>query len=285
MSRIEQHVAASKQPAEAASSPFASMPVDKLWDSRVSPRVAKQEAELVDKVQNNFGFSGAHEHEGIIGLNRQPYRHKLIGAKWQGGRGPPPFKVTHRVYCFFLLNIQATCSAKPMVLWPARQYAEDIEMHHMCKDNKLSVIKCNSLFFRKANLQGRAVNQAMKAQKQLPSVNVSGAAGPMWGGQQVTVMVPNAQLCRHVKVCGVEAEEPEAQDQHTTRFVVTSPPLTDALAACVSLLDAANIVLSGRITLDIGQPEPFVASQAFAYYGFRERRPQTRPARRDAPLP
>jgi len=281
MSCIEQHVAASKQPAEAAGSPFASMPVDKLWDSRVSPRVSKEEVEIVEEVQNTFDFSGAHEHVGIIGLNRQPYRHKLVGAKWQGGRGPPPFKLTHSVYCFFLLNIEATCSAKRMVLWPSRQYAEDIEMHHMCEDNKLSVIKCNSLFFHKANLQGSAVKQA----KQLPSVTVSGAAGPMWGGQQVTVTVSNAQLCRCVTVCGVEAEETEAQDQHTRRFIVASPPVTDALAACVSPPDAANIVLSGRITLDIRQPELFVASQAFAYYGLREWGPRTCPAKRDPPLP
>ena len=284
MSGIEQHVAASKQPAEAASSQFASMPIDKLWDSKVSPRASKEEVELVDTVQNIFDLSGAHEHVGIIGLNRQPYRHKLVGAKWQGGRGPPPFKVTHSVYCFFLLNVKATCSAQPMVLWPARQYAEDIEMHHMCEDNKLSVIKCNSLFFHKANLQGSAVKQAVELQKQLPSVTVSGAAGPMWGGQQVTVTVSNAQHCRRVTVCGVEAEEKEAQDQHTRRFVVTPPPVTDALAACVSRPDAANIVLSGRITLDIGQPELFVASQAFAYYGLREWGPRTRPARRAAPL-
>ena len=285
MSCIEQHVAASKQPAEAASSPFASVPVDKPWNSRVSPRGSKEEVGCGKKVQDTFDFSGAHEHVGIIGLNRQPYRHKLVGAKWQGGRGPPPFKVTHSVYCFFLLNIEAACSAKPMVLWPARQYAEDVEMHHMCEDNELSVIKCNSLFFHKANLQGRAVKQAMKAQKQLPSVTVSGAAGPMWGGQQVTVIVSNAQQCRRVTVCGVEAKETEAQDQHTRQFVVTSPPVTDALAACVSPPDAANIVLSGRITLDIGQPELFVASQAFAYYGLRKWGPHTRPARRDAPLP
>ena len=65
---------------------------------------------------------------------------------------------------------------------------------------------------------------------------------------------------------------------------MTPPPVTDALAACVSLPDAANIVLSGRIALDIGQPELFVASQAFAYYGLREWGPRTRPARRAAPL-
>ena len=87
-----------------------------------------------------FDYSGSHSHYATLGPSRQPHRYSLVGAKWPGGRGPPPFKITHSVYSFFLLNITATMGDK-LVLWPAKQYAEDIEVHHLCEDNKLAVVK------------------------------------------------------------------------------------------------------------------------------------------------
>ena len=281
MSSIEQHVAASQQHASAAQPPpeadsaFSRTSIECAWDPEQSPRMPKVEVGMTDNASGPYGFSGAHKHVAIIGFNRQPYRHKLIGAKWEGGRGPPPFKVTHSVYCFFLLNVQATCSKQPMVLWPARQFAEDIEMHHVCEDNQLSVVKCNSFFFHKANLQGSAVQQAVKQQHELPQEVTVSAPGPMWGGQQVTVTVSPGQQCRGVMVCG-EASSTDLGDEQIRRYRVMPPPISNALAAYVSTPNTANTILSGRVTLNIGQSEPYSASSSFNYHGLWKWGPDTR---------
>ena len=197
MASIEEHVAATRQPISMDAEPLFS-PEPRTWNPTVSPRAKASVAGTdIGQIQDAYDFSGSHCNIGIIGLNRQPHRHKLVGASWLGdeGRrhGPGPFRVTHSVYCFFLLNIEATCSRTPMVLWPACQYAEDIEMHHLCEDNQLSVLKWNSLFFHKANLQGRAAEKAKAEQPEpAPQVSLFPARVPMWGCGQVTVTVQYA---------------------------------------------------------------------------------------------
>lgn len=270
MSSIEQHVAATRQPSGMYAEPLFS-PDPRKWDPAVSPRAEAPAQEPIGQIGDAYDFSGSHCNVGIIGLNRQPFRHRLVGASWDEGRhrGPGPFKITHSVYCFFLLNVKATCSQHPMVLWPARQYAEDIEMHHLCEDNNLSVLKWNSLFFHKANLQGRAAEKAKAEQPgELPQVSLSPSQGPMWGTDQVTVTVRHVRSCTKVTVCGIPATETQHEVEGERVYTVRVPPVSDALAAWVFPPAAENIVLSGcEISLEVGRPEPFGATVGFSYQG------------------
>ena len=271
MSSIEQHVAATRQPiASADAEPLFSVG-QRTWDPAVSTRAAASAQGQTGEIKDAYDFSGSHSNVGIIGLNRQPYRHKLVGATWDQGRRrrPDPFKITHSVYCFFLLNVQATCSKSPKVLWPARQYAEDIEMHHLCEDNQLAVLKVNSLFFHKANLQGPA---AQKAKEGLPhklpqGVSMSPEVGPMWCSQQVTVTVRHAQNCTAVTVCGVPAAEAGSATEGERAYTARLHAVYSTLTACVTAPDERNVVLSGCVSLKIGHPEPFTVSSVFGYQG------------------
>ena len=88
---------------------------------------------------------------------------------------------------------------KNMVLWPARQFAEDIEFHHLCEDSKLAVVKCNRFFFHKSNLQG---SDLRKVQEQ-PTALVTPAHGPMWGGQRLDVQIlPGNLRPTSMTICG-----------------------------------------------------------------------------------
>ena len=71
------------------------------WNAHCSPREVLPHTVQHGLVQSCFDYSGDHKHYAIIGPSRQPYRYKLVGATWPGGAGPPPFKVTHSVFCFF----------------------------------------------------------------------------------------------------------------------------------------------------------------------------------------
>lgn len=278
MSTIEQHVAATLKPSPATEPMF--NPGHRTWDPAISPRKKTTEHVAKGQVLHAYDLSGSHAHVGVIGLNRQPYRHKLVGATWNEGqrRGPSPFKVTHSVYSFFLLNVASTCSKQPMVLWPARQYAEDIEMHHLCEDNQLSVVKRNSLFFHKAKLQGpAAVRAKAQLQEQVPEVvSICPAQGPMWSCQRIEVRVQHAQAGTTVRVCGIlAAKAPDSAMEGQQVYTVQLPVMPEYLAACVTPPDARNVVMSGCVSLGCGQSEPLVAPLTFDYEGFRKWGPET----------
>lgn len=167
------------------------------WDPRVSPRKAYAPKAAVSS-SSWYAYSGAHSHYGIIGPSRQPYRYKVVGAIWPGGAGPPPFKITHSVYCFFLLKVHATVSALPLVLWPAKQVAEDIEFHHLCKDSKLAVVKCSRFFFHKTNLQGADLKRVSAE----PKLSFQAVEGPIWGGQEVLVTLSAPHSIMSVAIRG-----------------------------------------------------------------------------------
>ena len=194
--------------------------VKRDWKPERSPRKRHSPAQQGCTVENWFDYSGSYRHYAIIGPNRQPYRYSLVGATWPSGAGPPPFKITHSVFSFFLLNVEATMTAKELVLWPARQYAEDIEFHHMCEDSQLAVVKCNRFFFHKTNLQGIDLK---KAQDQ-PSVIFHPAQGPMWGGQELHISIlPTAQRVSSVSMCGSNVSH---VSQGASSSMVLTPAVT-----------------------------------------------------------
>lgn len=232
---------------------------ERHWKPARSPRKEHTPAEPGSLVRNWFDYGGSCQHYAIIGPNRQPYRYNLVGATWPSGADPPPFKITHSVFSFFLLNVEATMCAKELVLWPARQYAEDIEFHHMCEDSKLAVVKCNRFFFHKTNLQGPDLK---KAQSQ-PRVTFHPTQGPMWGGQELHVQTFPAQHVTSVTICG--ATVPMRASQGVTSSVVLTPALKSPLLSLSS--GQSNIVLSSSIVVESQQMEPLTAEGHYFYHG------------------
>ena len=233
--------------------------VKRNWKPERSPRKHHSPAQQGCTVESWFDYGGSCRHYAIIGPSRQPYRYSLVGATWPSGAGPPPFKITHSVFSFFLLNVKATMTAKELVLWPARQYAEDIEFHHMCEDSQLAVVKCNRFFFHKTNLQGIDLK---KAQNQ-PRVVFHPAQGPMWGGQELHISVlPTAQLVSSVSMCG-------ANVSHVSQGTSSSMVLTPAVTGPTLSLPAghSNAVLSSSITVQCEGMEPLQAEGQYVYHG------------------
>ena len=91
-------------------------------------------------------FSGSWQGMAMLGLRNGVHRWTDIGTV-----GHPPFKVTHSVYVFYLLNIRATMGRNVRYApCPAR---EDIDFNFSCEEAGLVVAKCNTLMFCKTNLQ------------------------------------------------------------------------------------------------------------------------------------
>lgn len=247
----------------AVSSPFTSGSLVRSWQPELSPRQSTAQTSTGSNVKTWFDYSGSHEHYAIIGPSRQPYRYKLVGATWPGGAGPPPFKITHSVYSFFLLNVAATMSAKPAVLWPARQYAEDIEFNHMCEDSKLAVVKCNRFFFHKANLQGVDLRQAAEN----PRVHIKPTLGPIWGGQHLDVQIQPEQhqtSVHSITVCG-------SRNVYCAQTPILSPELPLHMAPVAS--HQSNVV-TGSVTVQCGTTQ-LEALQQYTYHGLWEWPPGT----------
>ena len=145
-----------------------------------------------------------------------------------------------------------------MVLWPARQFAEDIEFHHLCEDSKLAVIKCNRFFFHKSNLQGLELKKAYEETR----IVFQPAQGPIWGGQQIQVQVlPNAQLVTSVSLCGTDVACSERQ---ASAFCIQTPALMDPklLAAPAT----SNVVVTGNVHA-ICDGQQVTADQQYTYHG------------------
>ena len=230
---------------------------ERYWESNRSPRRKLSPIQQGAQVRSWFDYGGSLQHYAVIGPSRQPHRYSLVGAKWPGGAGPPPFKITHSVFSFFLLNVKATMTAKEKVLWPAKQYAEDIEFHHMCEDSKLAVVKCNRFFFHKANLQGLALKNAQTQ----PRLSFQPAEGPMWGGQELHIQVlPQALPVTSVTICGLMATD---ASQRSTTWL--TPALTSLVPSTVS--EAFTTVMSGDVTVEIKGREPLSAQGQYVYHG------------------
>ena len=238
----------------------------RCWNADCSPRKRAPCTVQSGLVQSWFDYSGDHKHYGIIGPSRQPYRYKLVGATWPGGAGPPAFKVTHSVFCFFLLNVRATMSSRPLVLWPARQFAEDIEFHHLCEDSKLAVIKCNRFFFHKSNLQGLELKKAYKETR----IGFQPAQGPMWGGQQLQVQaLPNAQIVTSISLCGTDVACPGRQ---ASVFCIKTPALEDPKLLAAPAI--SNVIVTGSVRAMCGGQQ-VTADQQYTYHGLWKWAPGT----------
>lgn len=254
MCGIEQQVSNTRSD---LSPPLQLASTERHWRPVRSPRQYHSPATEGATVRSWYDYGGSYRHYAIIGPSRQPHRYSLVGAKWPGGAGPPPFKITHSVFSFFLLNVKATMTAEEKVLWPARQYAEDIEFHHMCEDSKLAVVKCNRFFFHKTNLQGLDLKNAQTE----PRVSFQPAQGPMWGGQELHIQVlPQALPITSVTVCGLRAT---AASQGPTTWL--TPALTSLVPSTVS--EASTTLMSGDVTVEIKEREPFTAQERYVYHG------------------
>jgi hypothetical protein len=64
-----------------------------------------------------------------------------------------PFKVTHSVYSFYLLNVESTVDNG--VFYPPKTFHEDIHFNQMCEESDLAVLKFRHLFHHKKNLQNQ----------------------------------------------------------------------------------------------------------------------------------
>ena len=259
MQGIEEHVSKTAQAEYSPNIPLEY--VQRHWQPEQSPREPQAQAVPDNAVVRQwFEYSGTHSNYAIIGPSRQPYRYRLIGAKWPGGAGPPPFKITHSVFSFFLLNVEATWVGKELVLWPARQFAEDIEFHHLCEDNKLAVVKCNRFFFHKANLQG----SDLKKVQERPKVVFEPAQGPMWGGQEVRIqMLPTPQHITSVAICGKDVSD--VGHGTAAKVAVLSPPMSCLVP--LAPLGSSNIVMTGSIVVECEGMLPLVALQQYSYHG------------------
>lgn len=254
MCGIEEQVSNTQGP---ESCPLQLTHAERHWKPARSPRKGHAPAGQGAQVLSWFDYGGSGQHYAIIGPNRQPHRYSLVGATWPGGAGPPPFKITHSVFSFFLLNVAATMSAK--VLWPARQYAEDIEFHHMCEDSRLAVVKCNRFFFHKTNLQGTDLK---KAQDQ-PRATFHPAHGPIWGGQEVHIRVLPAQPVSLVTICGATVS---AVSNEAGSLMVVTPALSSPVLGLP--VGQFSAVLSSSITVKCHDMEPITAEGQYVYHGF-----------------
>ena len=81
-----------------------------------------------------------------MGMRRTLYRWEYVGTK-----GHPPFKVTHGAHSFYLLNVKSTRDKH--ILYAPHPAQEDIDFNFACEEASLVVLKCNTLFFAKNNLQ------------------------------------------------------------------------------------------------------------------------------------
>ena len=255
MCGIEEQVSSARR---AESSPSLQLShAERYWKPARSPRKDHAPAQQGAQVLNWFDYGGSSRHYAVIGPNRQPYRYSLVGATWPGGAGPPPFKITHSVFSFFLLNVEATMSAK--VLWPARQYAEDIEFHHMCEERRLAVVKCNRFFFHKTNLQGadlRTAHDQLRA-------TFHPAQGPMWGGQELHIRVLPLRTVSSVTVCGATVST--VSNEAGSSIVVTPALSTPVLGLPFG---QSSAVLSSSITVKCHDVEAITAEGQYVYHGF-----------------
>lgn len=97
------------------------------------------------------------QHYGVVGLSRDLRKWKDFAA----GRSPP-FNATRSTYSMYMLNIEKTVECG--VLYQPRAHWEDVDFNEQCESEGIAVVKCNTLYHNKLNLQkkkgkGNPLNQ------------------------------------------------------------------------------------------------------------------------------
>ncbi|EKX34931.1 hypothetical protein GUITHDRAFT_146844 [Guillardia theta CCMP2712] len=72
-----------------------------------------------------------------------------------------PFKITHSVYSFFLLNVKSTIGKG--VLFPPKKVWEDVDFNNLCEEAGLAVLKVNRFFHHK---QHRSLHDRLEVDDQ-----------------------------------------------------------------------------------------------------------------------
>ncbi|CAM9276756.1 unnamed protein product, partial [Phaeothamnion confervicola] len=98
-------------------------------------------------LKDYVGSSDCGKEYGIIGINRDPVRLQRDCQE----EIQKPFLASYSVYSFCYLNVAATCAAG--VLYPCKQWAEDVEFNHLVDEAGLRVCKVNLFCHAKKNLQ------------------------------------------------------------------------------------------------------------------------------------
>jgi len=129
-----------------------------IEDHRQTPRCNfGKQGEWGSQDPKNLGnFSGASKEFAVVGMSRDPAGF----ARYQSMKHP--FKVTHSVYSFYLLNVQHTVDRG--VFYPPKTFWEDIHFNQLCEEKGMAVLKCRHLFHHKKNLQvtNRGSKETMK---------------------------------------------------------------------------------------------------------------------------
>ena len=143
-------------------------------------------------------FTGGWQKIAILGMRRGVHRWTQVGTQ-----GHPPFKVTHAVYSIQLLNVEATMKAG--VRYAPYPVLEDIDFNFACEGKGLVVLKCNTLFYTKINLQSLTPSLGAKAPSlQLMISRASAHPLSVLGGQAAAfhVSLPESmQVCPSSSVC------------------------------------------------------------------------------------
>jgi len=123
-------------------------PCPKTQQGRQTPRCKPTPNEQKKWTSQDLGnFSGASKEFAVVGMSRDPagfVRYKNMKH---------PFKVTHSVYSFYLLNVELTVDRG--VFYPPKTFWEDIHFNQLCEEKDMAVLKCRHFFHHKKNLQSR----------------------------------------------------------------------------------------------------------------------------------
>jgi hypothetical protein len=132
-------------------------PCPKTSDNRQTPRFRPEKLPMSFDQRNweskDIGsFSGKRKEFAVVGMSRDPpdFATRLKNIE-------QPFKVTHSVYSFYLLNVESTVDSG--VFYPPKNFQEDIHFNQLCEESDLAVLKFRHFFHHKKNLQNQNASQ------------------------------------------------------------------------------------------------------------------------------
>jgi hypothetical protein len=128
------------------------IPCPKTSDNRQTPRCSRPEKLPIWESKDIGSFSGKRKEFAVVGMSRDPpsFATRLKNIE-------QPFKVTHSVYSFYLLNVESTVDNG--VFYPPKTFHEDIHFNQLCEESDLAVLKFRHFFHHKKNLQNQNASQ------------------------------------------------------------------------------------------------------------------------------
>eukprot|EP00037_Helgoeca_nana_P011982 m.107986 g.107986 ORF g.107986 m.107986 type:complete len:748 (+) comp21184_c1_seq1:1009-3252(+) len=141
-------------------------------------------------------FAGRPSHQcAVIALSRRWLNYKDVIS----GRRKP-FTFTPRSYSFFLLNVGLTVSKR--VFYPMRSHWEDVDFNEACERKGLAVIKCNTIFHAKENVQRTMPNLRPTDSVTIRAILVRDVGDAEIGDYEITIAKsPSTAL-----ICDLRAE-------------------------------------------------------------------------------